>query len=31
MSYQPCLTELFDHPGKASFQAAIQRREGLEC
>lgn len=30
MSYQPCLTEYFDHPGKASFQAAIQRREALD-
>lgn len=30
MSYQPCLTEYFDHPGKASFQAAIQRRETLD-
>ena len=30
LRYLPNLTEYFDHPGKASFQAAIQRREGLE-
>lgn len=30
LRYQPSLTEYFDHPGKASFQAAIQRCENLE-
>ena len=30
LRYLPNLTEYFDHPGKASFQAAIQRRENLE-
>lgn len=30
LHYLPNLTEYFDHPGKSSFQAAIQRREGLE-
>lgn len=28
--YLPNLSEYFDHPGKSSFQAAIQRREALE-
>src|SRR5512146_273209 len=30
LRYQPSLTEYFDHPGKASFQAAIQRCETLD-
>ena len=30
LRYQPNLTEYFDHPGKASFQAAIQRCETLD-
>ncbi|NMB69370.1 MAG: hypothetical protein GYA20_11485 [Chloroflexi bacterium] len=30
LRYLPNLTEYFDHPGKASFQAAIQRLEALE-
>jgi len=30
LHYLPNLTEYFDRPGKASFQAAIQRRESLE-
>ena len=30
MRYLPNLTEYFDRPGKASFQAALQRRENLE-
>ena len=30
LRYLPNLTEYFDRPGKASFQAAIQRRENLE-
>lgn len=30
LRYLPNLTEYFDHPGKASFQAAIQRCETLE-
>ena len=30
LRYQPNLSEYFDHPGKASFQAAIQRCENLE-
>ena len=30
LRYLPNLTEYFDRPGKASFQAALQRRENLE-
>ena len=30
LRYLPNLTEYFDRPGKATFQAAIQRRESLE-
>jgi len=30
LRYLPNLTEYFDHPGKSSFQAAIQRCETLE-
>ena len=30
LRYVPNLTEYFDHPGKAAFQAAIQRKENLE-
>ena len=30
LHYVPNLTEYFDRPGKATFQAAIQRRENLE-
>ena len=30
LHYLPSLTEYFDHPGKASFQAALQRCEALE-
>jgi Flp pilus assembly CpaE family ATPase len=30
LRYLPNLSEYFDRPGKASFQAAIQRRENLE-
>ncbi|GAP21923.1 AAA family ATPase [Leptolinea tardivitalis] len=30
LRYLPNLTEYFDRPGKATFQAAIQRRENLE-
>ncbi len=30
LHYLPNLTEYFDHPGKSSFQAAIQRLEMLE-
>jgi len=30
LGYLPNLTEYFDRPGKASFQAALQRRENLE-
>ena len=30
LRYLPNLTDYFDRPGKASFQAAIQRRENLE-
>ena len=30
MHYLPNLSEYFDHPGRSSFQAAIQHREALE-
>lgn len=30
LRYMPNLTEYFDRPGKAAFQAAIQRKENLE-
>jgi cellulose biosynthesis protein BcsQ len=30
LRYVPNLTEYFDRPGKAAFQAAIQRKENLE-
>lgn len=30
LRYQPNLSEYFDRPGKAAFQAAIQRRESLD-